>query len=951
MAAFTGTATMLTERAARYVLILIGAIVFGTPIALAEPSAAAGSESSDADEGLLSLTVSVRMPDGSPAAGTVVESHSDPLTPAVTSLTDAAGTATLRDTFDNGAQIYARTADGAHQAVLMAPAANVRSMTATPVEVTLAPAVPHDVSVTAQGQTVEGAVVIASGDGFRASGRSNADGQCRLLLPAGQRVETIGAWHPELGVDGLRDWQHGINQPTTELSLLEPSPYTIRAVDPQNRPVPGIEVAVSVATETRSGFFARQIPESHVVTNADGEAVVNWVPRELGQSLYASIVGDDWKVDELNRERAEERITTLEVRRKRMVEGRVTFAGGAPVAGLLVTGFGFGPENNGDGAYARTRSDGTFRMPVASLHGYVLGVSDREWASELWPGIILGSDTDEPQPIEFEAYPATPVTVQVTRGDDQQPVSNAWVHFSRNTHVPLARDGGTGYSGVRGWLLTDSNGLASTGIGRGETEFRLTAGDWGEEQSIEVDSSEPVSVSFHRPWIGQRNVVARMTLDGQPYEPSANLVAKAWSDRLPQVSAVHEPTIRDDGSIEVIFDHENLALLAIDRDRQLSGFASLGPADTAAELTMQPMASYSGTLFDENGDPLADRTLQLMTTLSWLDVVEPQRTDEAGHFQFAGVAVQAPLRLNVKNDEGLPQYFLFDGDRIFEPGEVREDDNVRPRRLDDSADRPAPPLADRVANSCENARVVGMRGLVLLKGDDSENVDALVDRVTNTNGTKPVLAYLPVTVTAAQVESEAETLDANGWPKPPEGQIALIALSATQETIAVETVSATDVNVGVAVASAFLDRHKPQFADAREKLADARQQARATSRRVWIISSGPRCGPCFRLARWMEEHHALLEKDYLIVKVMGGLEEHAIEIGDEIGGAEHGIPWSVIAEPDGTILTTSEGPLGNIGMPSSIEGVRHFRHMLESTAQSLTAAEIDALIDSLTVTD
>jgi hypothetical protein len=62
---------------------------------------------------------------------------------------------------------------------------------------------------------------------------------------------------------------------------------------------------------------------------------------------------------------------------------------------------------------------------------------------------------------------------------------------------------------------------------------------------------------------------------------------------------------------------------------------------------------------------------------------------------------------------------------------------------------------------------------------------------------------------------------------------------------------------------------------------------------------------------------------------------------------EHGIPWHVITEPDGTILVTSEGPLGNIGMPGSIEGIRHFRGMLEQTCRRMSSKEIDELIESL----
>jgi hypothetical protein len=44
---------------------------------------------------------------------------------------------------------------------------------------------------------------------------------------------------------------------------------------------------------------------------------------------------------------------------------------------------------------------------------------------------------------------------------------------------------------------------------------------------------------------------------------------------------------------------------------------------------------------------------------------------------------------------------------------------------------------------------------------------------------------------------------------------------------------------------------------------------------------------------------------------------------------------------------TSDGPLGNIGLPSSLEGRRHFHKMLTETANRLTVEEIDGLMESL----
>jgi hypothetical protein len=98
----------------------------------------------------------------------------------------------------------------------------------------------------------------------------------------------------------------------------------------------------------------------------------------------------------------------------------------------------------------------------------------------------------------------------------------------------------------------------------------------------------------------------------------------------------------------------------------------------------------------------------------------------------------------------------------------------------------------------------------------------------------------------------------------------------------------------------------------------------------------------------MDYQHALLEKDYVLVKVLGGVDKNAEVIAPLLPGSQsEGIPFHAIVEPDGKVLITSKGPLGNIGMPSDPEGVRHLRKMLEATAQKLTADEIAQLEKSL----
>jgi hypothetical protein len=117
---------------------------------------------------------------------------------------------------------------------------------------------------------------------------------------------------------------------------------------------------------------------------------------------------------------------------------------------------------------------------------------------------------------------------------------------------------------------------------------------------------------------------------------------------------------------------------------------------------------------------------------------------------------------------------------------------------------------------------------------------------------------------------------------------------------------------------------------------------------MWVVSGGPRCGPCFLLARWMDDQHAVLEKDYVLVKIIGGVDKNSEAVNPLLPGSKSsGIPYHAITEPDGKVLITSKGPLGNIGMQSEVEDIRHLKRMLEQTAKRLSSAEIAALEESL----
>ncbi len=634
--------------------------------------------------GLLSVTGVVRLRDGSPAAGATVRSNTGSDEPSTITRTDDAGRFQLQAMFGNGGRLHVTSADGTLQAVLKVSSLATRTEFAAPLELTLLPALNHQVTVLAEGRPVAGAHVAALGADFQVDGVTGRDGKARLKLPAKDRLTELVAWHPTLGVNGKRDLADRPREGATELSLLPPAPHRVRVVDLDGKGVSGLELAISVHPENSDWIVTKHIEAAHVRTDADGTAIVPWIPREKLRFIEVDPLGSDWKFDETDQKQISAGITTVHARRERTVQGRLIMPVGENAEGILVTGFGFGPTNNGDIPYARARQDGTFTLLVPSEHAYVLGIIDLKWASDPWSGMILSSDAAKAADITMNVYPATQLVVRVTRGPKRDPVANAWVDLSSRGHVTWTDRTGkkrTGQSGARAWLTTDAGGVARAAVGKGTHELRLSSGDWNEERTIKVNVEKPVEVEFHRSWTGRQRITGRLMLDGAPYAASPSLVSRAWTPQQGIAPLAFEPVVHPDGTFEVPFDAETVSLFFLDRDRHRSGIALGVHGDARVDVAMEETAAtYSGTVLDENNHPMANRTLQIYVKTSNYHAVAPEKTDKNGRFRFTGVPCNVPLELNFQNDPDDPQYFLFDRDRIFNPGEVRENDQVKPRR-------------------------------------------------------------------------------------------------------------------------------------------------------------------------------------------------------------------------------------------------------------------------------
>lgn len=903
----------------------------------------------------LTLNGRVLSSDGSPAAGAILSLSEREVLEPQSIKAGLDGRFQFAGEFVSDLNLLASSPDETQQAMLCIPAVLARVQLVQLVELKLAPAREFAVTVRSAGNPVKGAEVVVVGTVCRIRKLTDEKGETRFLLPADERLSSVAAWHSKLGAAGKIDYVAGMPGKSAELNLVAPRPHTIRVLDDHQQPVPDFKLGLNVGLEGREDDIqwlpAVDLKGGQVVTDASGVATIPWFPAEKAKYVSPAFRGGSWKIDKVDQEKVPHGITTVHVRRTAIVKGQLKMPGGTSAEGILVTGIGFGPGNNGHFAVARAAADGSFEIEIAPNHGYALRIADSYWGSDGWDGMIVADERGKPAAISMDVYPATPVAIRVTHGPEHEPVANGYIYLRSDTPFSwtdaegkkrLARAGGSSM------LWTDSKGEIHMGVSRGKNSIRLSLGNWQEEKTIDVQAGEKQIVDFYRPWLTRRQLPGRLMQNGSPRTTSPTMIVSAGnSGRDPETTFVH-PEVREDGSFIVKIDAPNLVVVALDSKERLSGFSRAGSSTENIEVALAPAASFGGVVVDTSGKPLDGASVELVVEGTRVPAAEKQITDAQGGFQFDTVATQVPVKLQVSMTKNGP-VIHHDRTRFFLPEEVREKTRIVVATGNSAGvEANVKSLAERVQYMTRTARLAGMRGLVVLQGDSTEDVSKLTEQLQDDELVPEVLGFLPMVVSEKVLMSETAVLKELGWQLPKSGEIVLIALEGNQKQIASERIVAGNSDEAFKLGAAFVKQHAPAPRDAKALLAAAQEEAKATGRRVWFVEGGPRCGPCFKLARWMDDQHSLLEKDYVLVKV-SDMDKSAEEVMRLHNKPERtGIPWMAITEPGGTILATSDGPLGNIGFPGTIEGTRHLREMLRRTARKLTANEQDQLAASLT---
>lgn len=824
-----------------------------------------------------------------------------------------------------------------------------------------------EVTVTHEGRPVAGANVQADFRlGHMAQERTNRSGVCRLPLFPDTSLRSLTAWTDDHRIGGYTLSRRPKRDPEAEshqIELWDGRDQKIRVINQDGSPVAGVHLRVPVATPAPNYNYLGDIEPLRRTTDENGEATIRCLPDVGDVHAYVELHDENWGIAGDSKQIDENPVVTVKTKtRRKRIMGEIQGPDDA-VAGLNVQLQSFQSEQEGrvERLYAFTDAEGRFWAEVLPDATYCVYVNDVRWISEPVDLIPYRSASSEVTPPRLTAAKGERVEVRLTAGRERTPLPDRSVTMTSFHNFSWEENGKErrGRTGRSFWTTTDSSGRAVGYAAPGPLKVNVSGESWRIDRQTKVELDAENVVRVHREAGQPVDVSGQLVLaDGLEASFDGAMIQTASIDGETQEEA--STTADQEGRFSFASSASRFGVFAETKDGKAAGVATSTELDERIHVTLHPTEDYHGRLLDQQENPLAGRTVQAVIRIRgearsnrpFVPSFEVKRleteTDQAGHYSFHHLPVKTVINLRVLAADGGRRGPSL-GDISLTPGEERP---LAIRHLDGRS-KPAQtekrPLAERFGRILRDCRLSGFHLMVIRPGPTDAAQEFAEDKLIDYAENEQVARFMQLQIAPGdQLPSDdAEFAASKGWPAVDSDEVFACVYERSGEELARITLPAGAAS-SEKQAAEFLEAHAPAVLDAAKKWDEAFAEAKKSGRKIWVRTSGRYCGPCFKLTRWLDRQRELLKKDYVLLKVDSFLDRNGGQVAERLTqGRQVGIPFHGIFDPGGELLIDSDGPVGNIGYPSSYEGKKHLREMLHQTRGRLTEAEVDELVASI----
>lgn len=823
---------------------------------------------------------------------------------------------------------------------------------------------------------------------------TDESGSTALRLPESERIEAVVAWKNHLGLDYRlyslpRDQRADVNAKPPEfpvdgeevLTLSGASPLTVSVVDDEQHPLEGVSLypwLLKKDSEPDSLNLSYFTPAFSQSSDALGETTFSWLPawQKSLTVVWPSASGFVHTRGVYDPQTDAGRLV-MQLDRLVPIRGRVVDADGKPRGGITVAARGAGYGHDSGMASTVTDERGQYELLVPPEQVYLVVVMDPQWASAPQQGFAVFRN----QPVEnkdFTLRKATRVFGTLIDEHTREPIGNERVivyqygqdlHSMEGVELPNPDNSRQYVCPMQYYnATTDAEGRFEFALGDGTFDIRPPQQEKADKFQVAGESELEMEVTT-RLQTKVELVGLVLAKDAQAKLAGARVtgVPRNFSGRD------WEATTDDEGKFRVRRLREATYVYAASADGTSAAIGELQADKNTFFLTMQKVGSATGRLVtEESQEPVGGAKIAY-------GVPVPAVDNGSWSYRFGGTVVTSPdgtfrldglvpgweytLSLETTADGVIPTLTKV----TISPEESATLGDL-------SAPKPRAPfvpqtLEDRIRSAFEvegspmerHERALGLVGLVnqhlliVFGVADHPCIHRLMDIRFNDRDFRPFSDEFRFMAIPTDEERRGPALElANALDESLEGErgdFLLVVLDRDGTKVATADAGALceEGELSKNRLLEFLSGHLTEPLDARELLTEALKQAADEEKAVIVQETATWCGPCHLLSQFLDRNR-IWEKDYIWVKMdhrWTGARELMTELRE---GADGGVPWFAILNPEGKMLATSNDPQTkrNIGYPSEKSGQVHFANMLNQTRKRLSEGDVQQLVDALT---